>query len=881
MLSQTSKFRIDPSITSTAPSVNHAEPQPPSTLEPDLLFHQFDSSVLEEEEEDEGTEKVRMEWPSLEKAKEWMARETEEKLFSFSAKEPRRPNKKGVGKWVTKHIYMCSRGKVCGSSRYVKKHDRDRKVPNKRTGCGCRLTLTVLMDKTVIGLYVPDHNHELGAENARFTRMSSKSRQEIEGMLRMGIDPTRVLEHVRGRIYTEEGNSSASDADVSRSEFISRSDVRRVERIIEEESIRLAKKDGPSVLRWVEKLRSEGHYVFLKTSSDASAATSVRLDSDAFVLIIQTQYQQECWQKHGARFAGIDATHNTTHYEGMNLFTLLVRDRWGHGMPCAWMLSSNATEETISFFMSTMRTRFPDVAPEYVMSDKDHGQINAVRQHYPDAEVLLCWWHVLHNWQQRFNIHAFPELWSALKRWIRITDNAKFWSEWERIQTIAPASVTEYLKTNWIPNVKLWSAVFRKERTIFQDCDTNMLVEAWHHILKGKFMQNKRNRRADHLIYILTQQVIPYFRHKHRAQEHGFEGPDLEVRERIRIERLANTIPSGDIVQSDDDSSIFTVKSQSLPDVHYKVDLDAYDCSCLSFPKIMMCKHIFAAQIHYPELCEPISSSSLNTSSPDTFESNGQSELRAPPEVDEAQELIKKAISSLSSLVCALKDQHSSQITSRTSQLQSLIDTADEFTANILRDAAQLLPKQKKIAPNQHTWPETRDVMNAHVKSKRKRVHTDAYAGGEKSGKKAKADALHALIPGPSSSSTQPPVPPVSAAHTPLAPNINQTPSTYLSGLAVVPPASMIAPQGPTQQPDSQMLPPTQFTQFSQFTQFTQAPAFQDAAFDPSTFNIQDIIALRLLKRQLLNKVAKFHGVSAGGSNEDIIARLQARLYNH
>ena len=29
---------------------------------------------------------------------------------------------------------------------------------------------------------------------------------------------------------------------------------------------------------------------------------------------------------------GIDATHNTTQYEGVSLFTVIVRDAWGHGM---------------------------------------------------------------------------------------------------------------------------------------------------------------------------------------------------------------------------------------------------------------------------------------------------------------------------------------------------------------------------------------------------------------------------------------------------------------------------------------------------------------------------------------------------------------------
>lgn len=42
---------------------------------------------------------------------------------------------------------------------------------------------------------------------------------------------------------------------------------------------------------------------------------------------------RECWQSLGHTYAGIDATHNTTHYENMSLFTLMVQDKWGHGEP--------------------------------------------------------------------------------------------------------------------------------------------------------------------------------------------------------------------------------------------------------------------------------------------------------------------------------------------------------------------------------------------------------------------------------------------------------------------------------------------------------------------------------------------------------------------
>jgi hypothetical protein len=139
------------------------------------------------------------------------------------------------------------------------------------------------------------------------------------------------LEHMHRQMYDESNVENLRNHGVAQNDFITCADIRRIQKGIEEETIRLAKQDGASILKWVEKLKSDGHYVFIKTSAGPPPPSS-NLDRDVFLLIIQTKYQQECWQKHGGRFAGIDATHNTMQYKDMNLFTLMVRDRWGHGM---------------------------------------------------------------------------------------------------------------------------------------------------------------------------------------------------------------------------------------------------------------------------------------------------------------------------------------------------------------------------------------------------------------------------------------------------------------------------------------------------------------------------------------------------------------------
>jgi hypothetical protein len=143
------------------------------------------------------------------------------------------------------------------------------------------------------------------------------------------------------------------------------------------------------------------------------------------------------------------------------------------------MVSSNATEATIGFFLATLRSANPSVIMSRIMTDFDWAQINMITKHYPEAQIFLCWWHVLHAWQQHITISHYPELCKLLKEWVHVTDTAGFDKFWVDIQALAPASFLKYLVTYWLtPVVKaMWSARERTSRTIFQLSDTNMLVE--------------------------------------------------------------------------------------------------------------------------------------------------------------------------------------------------------------------------------------------------------------------------------------------------------------------------------------------------------------------------------------------------------------------
>ena len=104
--------------------------------------------------------------------------------------------------------------------------------------------------------------------------------------------------------------------------------------------------DTISTKIWVDKLREDNTRVFYKDKLDSPPPEST-LEEDVFILCIQTPFQLNAFRRLGNDFIGINATHNVTHYKDIQLSTIIARDRWGHGVPVAWMLTSRMTSATI------------------------------------------------------------------------------------------------------------------------------------------------------------------------------------------------------------------------------------------------------------------------------------------------------------------------------------------------------------------------------------------------------------------------------------------------------------------------------------------------------------------------------------------------------
>jgi transposase-like protein len=112
------------------------------------------------------------------------------------------------------------------------------------------------------------------------------------------------------------------------------------------------------------------------------------------------------------------------------------------------MLASNGEEATFRYFFRTFRAR-NSVSPAVILSDRDQAQIKALSEFFPNSEILLCWWHVMHD----FHGHLDTAHWKTAKPVLRSMMRAKTPEEhekyWEEIKRITTPHFITYMETTW------------------------------------------------------------------------------------------------------------------------------------------------------------------------------------------------------------------------------------------------------------------------------------------------------------------------------------------------------------------------------------------------------------------------------------------------
>jgi len=97
-----------------------------------------------------------------------------------------------------------------------------------------------------------------------------------------------------------------------------------------------------------------------------------------------------------------------------------VADMLGEGLPLSYLFittDANAapyTKQTaLIAWMGAIRSLGID--PQFVLSDKDQSEINALKRVWPQAKHQLCLWHILRALKRRLSHNENPSPYNALE----------------------------------------------------------------------------------------------------------------------------------------------------------------------------------------------------------------------------------------------------------------------------------------------------------------------------------------------------------------------------------------------------------------------------------------------------------------------------------
>ncbi|XP_022153569.1 uncharacterized protein LOC111020586 isoform X2 [Momordica charantia] len=265
-------------------------------------------------------------------------------------------------------------------------------------GCLCHFTVKRLYARPHLALIVynqrkhvdksgaPCHgilDHDAIGTRAMYAlRISEELRQKIMSMLYVGIPIDNIVQH---HLEVVQGHGGPQNRD----DFLSRNDVRNMERVIHSSSHELHTDDDCSVKIWAQ--RHKKNIFFFQESSDR----------EPFVLGIQTDWQLQKMLHYGCNSSV--ACHSTFGSKKLRfpLCTILVFDSSQNAIPVAWVIASSFVNQDIRKWLGLLAERLHAKDPRWridtFLLDNPFFEASIIREAF-QCQVLLCTWHVRRSW---------------------------------------------------------------------------------------------------------------------------------------------------------------------------------------------------------------------------------------------------------------------------------------------------------------------------------------------------------------------------------------------------------------------------------------------------------------------------------------------------
>ncbi|XP_047108757.1 uncharacterized protein LOC124777406 [Schistocerca piceifrons] len=253
--------------------------------------------------------------------------------------------------------------------------------------CPSNMQVTITEDKCCLKFFPKHMGH---TQDVGRTFLHGNERAELAGRLSQGVPVGRALQDVR---------SAPIAASVERIYLLEKKDLHNIKRDFDiGYATKKHENDAVSVKLWVEEMKrqSDNPVLYFKQQKQVDP----NFQDEDFILIIMTDFQAEQLLKYGEDKICVDGTHGMTAYD-FQLFTIVVVDRYGAGMPVAFCFSNRGDMCLLSFYFKCVRERVGTVKTNVFMSDDAPAFYNAWSAVMgPVPNQLLCSWHIQRNWSQ-------------------------------------------------------------------------------------------------------------------------------------------------------------------------------------------------------------------------------------------------------------------------------------------------------------------------------------------------------------------------------------------------------------------------------------------------------------------------------------------------
>ncbi|GAY60206.1 swim-type domain-containing protein [Citrus sinensis] len=398
-------------------------------------------------------------------------------------------------------------------------------------GCLCHFTVKRLYTRPLLALIIynqrkhvdktgaPCHGildrDAVGTRAMYAPRISEDLRQKVMSMLYVGISLDNIIQH---HIEAVQGHGGPHNRD----DFLTRNDVRNMERVIRNSSHELHVDDECSVKMWVQ--RHHKHVFFFQDYSV----------SEPFILVIQTDWQLQQMLHYGNN--GLMSFHSTFGSKKLKypLSTLLVFDSSHNAIPVAWIITSSFVGQFVHKWIGLLAERIRTKDPRWRLSaflvDNPSFDISTIRENF-QCRILLCVWHVRRAWiknllKKCYNVEVQQEMFKQLS-WIlyssRSSPNSVDTIEEFMQVFVDQCAFMDYFKSQWLPHIELWVTGIRSLPVTTPE--PLAAIETYHLRLKSKLFHEQNVifwPRVDWLIHTLTTEFHSLYWLDQYSMETGY-----------------------------------------------------------------------------------------------------------------------------------------------------------------------------------------------------------------------------------------------------------------------------------------------------------------------------------------------------------------------